>query len=320
MDVTRALRSRADSYTQKLPMWKQSLYAGLAFLGTTGLTGCFSSVRRVPKVQMQAPGTYRTADVETLEKAISDRDAAIKTLQASVLITATTGGEQTGKEKTYTSFRGYIFLQRPRDLRVILQVPVVGTRAMDMVSDGKTFTLLIPPHSKAYVGTDTVTKPSANGLENLRPAVFLDSLLVPGVSSDEYVVLTESTRVVEPAHGRKAAIEEPDYDLEIATPATPTSKMLRLERVVHISRVTLLPFEQDVYDEEGRVVTRATYENYAPVAPGEEPLPKTVTISRPLDQYSLKIDVTKLTLNATFEPDQFEMPKIPAAYKVQTMK
>ncbi len=290
------------------------VWAGLvALLGVTGLSGCFSSVRRVQKVDVQPPGTYKTATVEELENTISARDAAIKTLQASVMVTATTGGERTGKEKTYTSFRGYIFLRKPADLRVILQLPVIGSKAMDMVSDGKTFTLVIPPRSTAYLGTNAVTKLSGNGLENLRPAVFLDSLRVPAVSEDEWVSLTESSRIVQPAKGRRAAVEEPDYDLQIHR--VKKGHDLQLRRVVHFSRVTLLPFAQDIYDSEGQPVTKATYEGYEPVAGGGLE-PRRVTITRPLDQYSLQIDVTKLTLNPGFDADQFEAPKIPATFKI----
>lgn len=308
----------SDRYTKKLSMTSRRVWAGLVALGgVTGLSGCFSSVRTVQKVDLQAPGTYKTATVEDLEKTISARDASIKTLQASVMVTATTGGERTGKEKTYSSFRGYIFLNKPSDLRVILQLPVIGSKAMDMVSDGKTFTLVIPPKNTAYLGTNAVTKPSANGLENLRPAVFLDSLLVPAVSAEEWVTLTESTRIVQPAKGRKGAVEEPDYDLQIQ--GVQSGHMLQLRRVVHFSRVTQLPFEQDVYNDEGQPVTRALYENYQPAANGEME-PRRITISRPLDQYSLQIDVTKLTLNPAFDADQFEAPKIPAGFKVVRMQ
>lgn len=299
-------------------MTSQRVWASLVALGgVTGLSGCFSSVRHVQKVDIRPPGTYKTATADELEKTISARDAAIKTLQASVMVTATTGGERTGKEKTYTSFRGYIFLRKPADLRVILQLPVIGSKAMDMVSDGTTFTLIIPPKSTAYLGTNAVTKPSANGLENLRPSVFLDSLLVPGVSEDELVSLTESTRVMEAAKGRRVAVEEPDYDLEVFKVSS--GKVLRKARVVHFSRETLLPFEQDVYDNEGQVGTRAVYENYQPAGNGVLE-PRRITISRPLDQYSLQIDVTKLTLNPEFDADQFEAPKIPATFKVVRMQ
>ncbi len=65
-------------------------------------------------------------------------------------------------------------------------------------------------------------------------------------------------------------------------------------------------------------MTQAIYANYAP-APSGEQFPRLVTISRPLDELGLKIEVTKLTLNEPFENDQFEL-KVPAEYKVQQMQ
>ena len=284
--------------------------AGLG--GLYGLTGCFSSVHTVTRVQVV--NAVKSASVEQLQTTISERDAKIRTLNASVLITASTGGGREGKVKTYTSFRGYIFVRKPRDLRVILQLPVIGSQALDMVSNGDTFTLLIPPRKRAIVGTTGVTKPSSNGLENLRPAGFCDSLLVPGGGSDEYVELLESNRVLTPVHGHKDAVEEPSYDLEISRVSD--GHVLHRERVVHISRVTLLPYQQDVYDNQGQVVTQATYMDYAPA--GAEEFPREILITRPQDEYTLRIDVTKLTLNAPFENDQFEL-KIPPGIKVEHM-
>ena len=279
----------------------------------TGLTGCFSTTRAVQKTQ--APEVFRTADVQQLEKIVSDRDAAIKTLSASVLITASTGGGKEGEVKTYTSFRGYIFVRRPRDLRVILQLPVIGSEAMDMVSDGKKFTLLIPPRNKAIVGTNEVTKPSKNGLENLRPAVFLDSLLVPGLAPDEYVNLTESTRVLQPESKHQPAIEEPDYDLTVLR--IKSGNIMQRERVIHISRVDMLPFQQDIYNAQGQIETQATYDKYQPF--GDQQFPTEINIRRPIDEYSLKIDVTKLTLNKELPDDQFTL-QLPQGITVQDMK
>ena len=278
------------------------------------VTGCFSTTRLVQKTQ--APDVYRSAPVEVLEKEISDRDAAIKTLTASVLITASTGGGKEGKVTEYTSFKGYIFVRKPRDLRVILQLPVLGSRALDMVSNGEHFTLLIPPKNRAIEGSNQVTNPSKNGLENLRPAVFFDSLLVPGVNSDEFVALTESTRVLQAAHRKQSAIEEPDYDLVVLK--TKGGNVMRRLRTVHVSRVDMLPFQQDIYDEQGRVVTEVTYDKYQEV--NGQQFPMLINIHRALDEYSLKVEITKLTLNDTLEDDQFEAPKIPAGYAVQKME
>src|ERR1700759_3984405 len=112
-------------------MFKRSAMSGLVFVMAAGLTGCFSSTHLVQKTQ--APGVYKTASVDDLEKAISDRDAAFKTLSLQVLVTASVGGSKEGKVTEYTSFNGFIFIKKPSDVRVILQLPVLRSRALDVV-------------------------------------------------------------------------------------------------------------------------------------------------------------------------------------------
>jgi len=282
---------------------------------SAGLTGCIKTTRLVTKTV--APEMYRSAGVEVLQKEVSDRDAAIKTLNASVLITASTGGASTGKVTTYTSFRGYILMRKPRDLRVILQLPVLGSRALEMVSDGEHFTM-VRTSSKGDVwmqGTNTVTKPSKNGLENLRPPVFFDSLLVPGVAADEYVALNESTRILPVAGKKNEEMEEPDYDLTVMK--IKDGKILQTTRVVHINRVNMLPYQQDIYNDNGQIVTQATYNNYKDF--GGQQFPALIVIKRPLDAYSLKVEIRELKLNETLENDQFEL-KIPDGVAVQKVQ
>jgi hypothetical protein len=197
-------------------------------------------------------------------------------------------------------------------------LPVLGSRALDMVSNGDTFTLVHATggHGDVWIqGSNTVTTPSKNGLENLRPPVFFDSLMVPGVAPDEFVSLTESTRVLAPASKHQPAIEEPDYDLAVVKKAE--GNTLHLERLVHFSRVTLLPFEQDIYDAKGEAQTIATYDKYQDFNGIEFPM--LINIKRPLDEYELKLQVTKLTLNQPLANDEFEL-KIPPGVTVQTMK
>jgi outer membrane lipoprotein-sorting protein len=283
---------------------------------SAGLTGCIKTTRLVQKTL--APEMYRSASVETLQKEVSDRDAAIKTLNASVLITASTGGGKEGQVTEYHAFQGYIFVRKPQSLRVILQLPVIGSRALDMVSDGGTFTLVhaTAGHGDVWMqGSNEVKAPSKNGLENLRPPVFFDSLLVPGVSPDEYVALNESTRIV-PVLGKKnEAMEEPDYDLAIMKQKD--GKVLQTLRVIHINRVNMLPYQQDIYNDDGQVVTQAKYDNYKDF--GGQQFPSLITITRPLDEYSLKVQIKSLKLNETLEDDQFEL-KIPDGVTVQKMQ
>jgi len=283
---------------------------------SVGLTGCIKTTRLVQKTL--APEIYRSASVETLQKEVSDRDAAIKTLNASVLITASTGGGKEGQVTEYHAFQGYIFVRKPRNLRVIMQLPVIGSRALDMVSDGDIFTLVhaTAGHGDVWMqGSNEVKTPSKNGLENLRPPVFFDSLLVPGVSPDEYVALNESTRIV-PVLGKKnEAMEEPDYDLAIMKQKD--GKVLQTLRVIHINRVNMLPYQQDIYNDNGQVETQAIYDNYKDF--GGQQFPSLITITRPLEEYSLKVQIKSLKLNETLEDDQFEL-KIPDGVTVQKME
>lgn len=286
------------------------------FVGlSVGLTGCFKTTRLVKKTL--APEMFRSAGVETLQKEVSDRDAAIKTLNASVLVTASTGGGKEGQVTEYHSFQGYIFVRKPSDLRVILQVPLLGSRGLDMVSDGETFTLMhLSTHGNVWIqGSDKMTKPSKNALENLRPAVFLDSLLVPGVSSDQYVALNESTRIVPVANKKNEEMEEPDYDLAVMKQKD--GKVLQTLRVIHINRINMLPYQQDIYNDDGQIVTQAVYDNYRDF--GGRQFPSLITIKRPLDELSLKVQITKLAFNETLEDDQFEL-KIPAGVVVQKLE
>ncbi len=286
-------------------------------VGSVGLTGCsfFHTTRLVQKTA--PPDAYKTATEDSLQQQISTRDAAIKTMKATVLITASTGGEATGKVTEYTALKGYIFVRKPHDLNVIMQLPLFGSQAIDMVSDASGFKLLInfPTVHRAVQGTNEVSKPSKNGLENLRPSVFFDSLLVPGVTPEEYVSMTEAQRLLPPKDKKKVVIEEPDYDLALVR--IKTGHLLRQTRVIHINRVNLLPVQQDIYDEQGRVVTTATYENYREF--NGQQFPTLINIKRPLDQYSLRVEITKLTLNETLEDDQFQL-EIPAGVPVQKME
>ncbi|HZY62996.1 MAG TPA: DUF4292 domain-containing protein [Edaphobacter sp.] len=290
---------------------KQAFAAGLIGV-VPALTGCLRHTRIVPKT---VPAEIViSAPLDTLIKEVDDRFSSIQTMKATVEITASTGGSQQGKVIEYPSFSGYIFLRKPEDLRVILLVPVLRNQALDMVSDGKTWKLWIPPKNRAMEGTSQVTKPSKNGLENLRPAVFFDSLLVRGPEQNEIVSLTSDIRIVANPKKKKELIEEPDYDMEILS--QPQGQTAHTHRVIHISRINMLPYQQDIYDAEGKVVTQATYSNYQKF--GDIQFPTKIVISRPIDQYSLTVAITKLSLNLKLDNDQFEM-KIPENVPIQHM-
>jgi hypothetical protein len=59
--------------------------------------------------------------------------------------------------------------------------------AFEMASNGESFKLWISRRDKVFEGSNAVTKEPSNPLENFRPGVFVDSLLVDCVSPDDLV-------------------------------------------------------------------------------------------------------------------------------------
>ncbi len=274
------------------------------------LTGCLVHHYSVPKTR--PADVILNADLDQLVNQVDARYNQIQTMTATVEVQATVGGSHNGKATDYPALSGYIFVRKPEDIRVLLKVPVLGSTALDMVSDGKQWKLWSPAKTPplAMEGTNEVTNPSPNPLENLRPSVFFDSLLVRAVLPSEIIVPTSDIRVLENPKKKKDLIEEPDYDIEVLT--QPQGQIAHTLRVVHISRADLLPYQQDLYDSQGRVVTRAFYSDYQKF--GDIPFPTHILIRRPLDQLSLSITVTKITFNQTLDNDQFELvipPNIP---------
>jgi hypothetical protein len=299
-----------------LPVLRRVLTVAVVAGASLSLTGCLSLTihRRAVSKTVRAP-IVMDATLEQLNQRIADQYAVVETLNAAVDIKASVGGSAVGEVKEYPAFAGYILLRKPANLRVFMLVPVVRSLALDMVSDGKDFKLLIPPKTKAIVGSDhEVEMPSKNGLENLRPYIIRDALLVPPVLPDEFVTLTQDSRILPAVPGRNELTEEPDYDLTVSR--TKSGNEMETVRVIHIGRATLKPYEQDVYDHAGRLVTKVTYDKYQKF--GDLSFPTTILISRPIDQYTLQINVNKLTLNQQLDDEQFVL-KIPENVPITKM-
>jgi len=277
------------------------------------LTGCYKTTRIVPIAL--PPEQLITAPLNQLLIQTNARYDALKTMTAAVVIRASTGGNKQGKIDTYGPFSGHMLMRKPADLRVLLYVPIRGDRMLDMVTDGKTFKMVIPPQSRAITGSNDVTTPSTNAIENLRPDVFLDAMFVRGLGEGEHVSLTMDDRIYQSDPKKKTLIDEPEYDLTILRQKT-NDPVLQTLRVIHIGRSNLLPYQQDIYDEKGQLVTQAMYENYQKF--GDVEFPAKVTIKRPIDQLSIVVTVSSLNPNQVMTDDQFDLT-ITDNYKVEKL-
>lgn len=279
------------------------------------LSGCLYHTHKVEKTTLAGPAMDAT--VAQLVNGVNDRYTAIDSLTATVDFQATTGGARQGKQTDITPFHGYILLRKPAMLRVLALLPVVRTHAFDLASDGKTFKLVIPPKSRAVVGSNTVTRPSTNGLENLRPDIFLDSVLVKSITPERLVYLTSTSEI---RRDGKKLVETPEYQLLIGEDVQEDPhlqvRVIKPTRVIRFSRLTLLPIGQDIYGEDGGVETHVEYGPYRQF--GAEHMPSSIVIQRPRESYQITISVQKVLINQPLPDKQFEL-EIPPDYKVQTL-
>src|SRR5262249_7920580 len=146
--------------------------------------------------------------------------------------------------------------RKPAMLRMIGLLPIIRNTAFDMVSDGHEFKVSIPPKNRFVVGRNDVVVPNPQQpLENLRPQVIYDALLLREIDAEtETAVLENGSETV--TLDKDHEYEQPNYIVDIIRTRGGDSW---LARKVVFSRLDLLPKRQIIYDETGTVVTDAHY-------------------------------------------------------------
>lgn len=281
----------------------------IVLLSVVMLAGCLFRTRNV--TTRLSTATLKQATLEELLEWINANSVKLQSLSANVDFSVSTGGEKKGKVTDYRTFSGYVLVRKPDMLRMIGLVPVVRNRMFDMVSNGKSFELSIPPKNKFYVGSSQkpVGKPSDEPLANLRPHDILDALLLKPIEGppNEIAVLEQSTEMVKDPKTHKDAIQ-PDYVVVVIRKGEPG---YYLSRRIVFSRTDLLPHEQWIYNPQGQLATYAHYEHFTPY--NGLMLPSVVEIQRPVEEYSITLTLTKANVNVALRDDQFSLPQPPGS-------
>ena len=275
----------------------------LAFLlaAVVPLGGCLFRSRKATVLMSTAQ--LQTATYEQLVGKINEEAAKLQTVNATVDLAGSTGGSKKGKITDYQEIKGYILVRKPDTLRMIGLFPIVRNRAFDMVSNGETFKLWVPPKNKFYVGRNDVINPSSTQpLENLRPQHILDALLLRQIDpQNEIAVLEQGNETVLDPKTHKDALQ-PDYVIDVIRKS---EKSWFLSRKIHFSRVDLLPHRQVVYDKNGNVATDASYEDFKDYNGVQ--FPTIIHIFRPQEEYAVTLTIEKMTMNQPLTDDQFAL-------------
>ena len=283
----------------------------LALLLVLPLGGCLFH-HRAPGALMST-AQLKDASFAQLVDIVDSQAAQVRTLNATVDITASTGGSKKGKITEYQQIKGYVLARKPEQLRFIGLFPIVRNRAFDMVSNGNEFKLWLPTQNKFYVGSNDVIIPNPKQpLENLRPQFIYDSLLMPAIDpKTEVAVLEQSNQHLTDVKTKKQVLQ-PEYRIDVIRREDGT---WYLERKIFINRTSLEPYRIQFFDKNGNVATDTTYENFKEY--NGVSFPSVIHIFRPQEEYSVTLAIEKLTANQPLKDEQFALAQPPGAQVVR---
>src|SRR5258708_22470834 len=144
---------------------------------------------------------------------------------------------------------------KPAMLDMIGLMPIVRTTAFDMVSNGEEFKLWIPPKNRFVMGRNEVQTTNVDQpMESIRPQNIYDALLIRPVDPEsEIAVLESSYEILHDSKGH--SILQDDYELVVIRKRGDKDAMLA--RKIVFSRTDLHPPRQYIYDDQGRLITKA---------------------------------------------------------------
>jgi hypothetical protein len=230
----------------------------------------------------------------------NDLGRAVRTVNARVELEPHTGSHYSGVIEDYSKVNGFILATKPGHIRMIGQAPVVASNVFDMVSDGETFRIFIPPKGKFIVGPAHFEHPAKKPLENLRPQHLLDALFWPELDGSAPVLFQEENE----GAGRY-------YVLTLVHPGT----TFEVVRRMWFDRADLSLAKVEVFEPEGRLVSLIRYSDWQ--AAGDARFPREILLDRPHDDYRLDLHITRLALNEEIAADRFQLEQPPGTQLVR---
>ncbi|MBI1749296.1 MAG: DUF4292 domain-containing protein [Acidobacteria bacterium] len=252
--------------------------------------GCGGGIKNTTRVPAAEIRPSLEATVDQLVEQYNQQARAVRSLNAGVDLNPVAGSTYTGVIEDYHDVRGFILAQRPANIRMIGQAPVVAKNIFDMVSDGETFRIFIPSKNKFVVGPTQLERPVKKPIENLRPQHLLDALFWQELPAGK-TVLFEEFDAAPQRYYVLTQVRGTD-GLEIA-------KRIWFDRAdLNIARI-------QVYGARGRLVADIRYADWQPA--GDLRYPRHVWLVRPHDDYQLEVRITKLMLNEVIAAERFRL-------------
>lgn len=246
-----------------------------------------------------------------------------------------------GVAEKYKTADGEVVVQRPANILLKVQVPVIKTDVAQMTSNGKTFRVAILQdggdgrYKKFVIGTNSadysllqekvrkselengaVIKQNVNAFANLRPQHFTDAMLVRPVDPSKYSYLTST--IYQEEYDFTADKKSPlkwvlrGYYLVDELERSPDGQM-RVVRRFWFDRVGGIRLaRQQIFDARGEIDSDIVYGQEGSLgASGEfQNMPLQVSVTRPKEKYKMRLTYqspTAVSIGKTYPLAAFEL-------------
>jgi outer membrane murein-binding lipoprotein Lpp len=290
------------------------LYIFILIAAALFLSGCIKV-----KDNQSAPTLLKSEDA-TQDQLLAEvnRFASVGSMRAKMdLKFEDNSFAQFGSKEVYRSADGEIVVQRPANISMKVQVPVIGTNVAQMTSDGTRFRVAIlqdggsGKYKKFVIGSnnadysklqasldnlngDALAAKSVNAFANLRPQHFTDAMLVR--PTDENHLYTQSTIFqleIDDTHAKKSPLHKVTrgYYLLDEFAKNPTGQLV-ISRRFWFDRVGGIRLaRQQIFDTHGEIESDIVYgaEGTLTNTGSYARMPLQIIVTRPQEKYSMKL-------------------------------
>jgi len=323
---------------QKRVMLKRSPLL-LLFLSTIlFLSGCIS-----PKEKVSTPKLLKTENAAPSELVNEvNRFARVNSMRAKMdLKFEDNSFAESGIAEKYKTADGEIVVQRPSNILLKVQVPIIKSDVAQMTSNGKNFRVAILQdggdgrYKKFVTGTNNadysllqeqvkktdldngkVIKQNVNAFSNLRPQHFTDAMLVRPIDTENYSYLTttilqEEVDFTLPQKSPLRWVMRGYYLLdEMKREADGTLKISRRFWFDRVGGIRLA--RQQLFDEKGEIESDIIYGQEGNLGANGDynNLPLRITVTRPKEKYKMRLTYQtpeSVSIGKTYPSAAFEL-------------
>ncbi len=337
--VKTLIQQRRKTGHQNRVMLKRSPLLLLFLFTILFLGGCIS-----PKEKVSTPKLLKTENAAPSELVNEvNRFARVGSMRAKMdLKFEDNSFAESGIAEKYKTAAGEIVVQRPSNILLKVQLPIVKSDVAQMTSNGTNFRVAIlmdggdGRYKKFVLGTNNadysllqeqvkrtdfdngkVIKQNVNAFANLRPQHFTDAMLVRPVDTANYSYLTST-------------ILQEEVDFELLKKKSPLAWVLRgyylldemrkeadgnlkIVRRFWFDRVDGIRLaRQQIYDEKGEIESDIIYGQEGNLGANGDynNLPLRITVTRPKEKYKMRLTYQTpeaVSIGKTYPAAAFEL-------------